>query len=302
MKRFRKIAFTFLIFIILILGSGYFYFNHKFTPNKNYLTVKNESGNLPVTWLGNNKNVMLLPVHFKGNSETYYLQFDTGSPYTMFYSDPIRKIKEILVKDERAETVFHVGNTEISSKQFKIITTGNSSQDSLKIIGTLGADVLEDRRTVIDFKRNSVFINVSDADNAFKRNMMDFKFNKRKIVISGILKNKERNFLYDSGTSAYEFLTYKEEWEALKLENSEVKTEKVKSWDATLTTFTAPCDEYIKFNTHKIPVKEVTYVEGMSGAQLSLMKFTGMSGMIGNKLFLRNRLFIDGKNMKFGID
>lgn len=302
MKRFRKIAFTFLIFIILILGSGYFYFNNKFTPDKNYLTVKNESGNIPVTWLGNNRNVMLLPVRFRGNSETYYLQFDTGSPYTMFYSDPIRKIKEIMLKDEKAQTVIYIGNTEISSKQFKILKTQNSGSESIKIIGTLGADVLEDRQTIIDFKKNSVCLNVSHVNNEFEKNMIDFKFNKRKIIISGILKNKERNFLYDSGTSAYEFLTYKEEWDVLKLGNSEVKTEKVKSWESTLTTFTAQCDENIKFKNSKIPVKEVTYVEGMSEAQLLLMKFTGMSGMIGNKLFLKHRLFIDSKNQKFGID
>lgn len=302
MKLFKKIAFTFLIFIILILSGGYFYFNQKFTPDKNYLTVKNESGNLPVAWLGNDKNVMLLPVHFNGNSKTYHLQFDTGSPYTQFYSNAIKNLKEISVKNDRAQTVIHIGNTEISSNQFKIFKTENSNNDSIQIIGTLGADVLEGRRTIIDFKKNCVFLNISDVPEPFKRNLIDFKFNKRKIIISGMLKGKERKFIYDSGTSAYEFLTYKEEWESLKLTNSKAKTEKVQSWNRVLTTFTAKCDENIIFKNIQIPLKEVTYVEGISDAQFSLMKFTGMSGMIGNKLFLKRLIFIDGKNEKLGID
>lgn len=302
MKLFKRIALAFLILLTLILSGGYFYFNQKFTPEENYLTVQNESGNIPVTWLGRDKNVMLLPIHFQGNSETYYLQFDTGSPYTQFYSNFIKNIKEISVKNDRAETAFHIGNTEISSKQFKIFETKNSDNDSLKVIGTLGADVLEDRKTVIDFRNNFVFLNISDVPKTFKSNLIDFKFSKRKIVISGVLKGKERKFLYDSGTSAYEFLTYKEEWEKLKLKNAEVKTEDAKSWNRILTTFTIRCNENIKFDNMEIPIREITYVEGFSDGQFSLMKFTGMSGMVGNKIFLNHCIFIDGKNKKFGID
>ncbi|MGI9649615.1 hypothetical protein [Chryseobacterium sp. RLHN22] len=116
------------------------------------------------------------------------------------------------------------------------------------------------------------------------------------------MKGKERKFLYDSGTSAYEFLTYKEEWEKLKLKNAEVKTENAKSWNRILTTFTTRCNENIKFENMEIPVREITYVEGFSDGQFSLMKFTGMSGMVGNKIFLNHCIFIDGKNKKFGID
>lgn len=302
MKLFKRITFAFLILLTLLLSGGYFYFNQKFTPEENYLTVQNESGNIPITWLGSDKNVMLLPVHFKGNSETYYLQFDTGSPYTQFYSNSIKNIKEILVKNDRAETAFHIGDTKISSNQFKIFETKNSDNDSIKVIGTLGADVLEDRKTTIDFKNNFVYLNMSNVPKTFKSNLFDFKFNKRKIVISGLLKGKERKFLYDSGTSAYEFLTYKEEWEKLKLKNAEVKTENTKSWNRVLTTFTTKCDEKVKFEDIEIPVREITYVEGFSDAQFILVKFTGMSGMIGNKIFLNHCIFIDGKNNKFGID
>lgn len=294
MKLFKKTVLGFLAILILATVAGYIYLDQKFTPEENYLTVKNESGSIPITWLGNDKNVLLLPIHFKGNQETYYLQFDTGSPYTQFYSNSIKEISEISFNNELAKTTFLIGKTDIKSEKFKIFKTKNDGKrDSIKIIGTLGADILEGRKTLIDLKENHVLFNISKTPENIKNNLIDFKFKKRKIIIPGNLKGEERKFLYDSGTSAFEFLTYKEEWEKLKLTNSKVKVEKSKSWDNVLTTYTASCDQNIEFNHIKIPVKEVTYVEGFSTAQFSLMKFSGMSGMLGNKIFLGNSIFID---------
>ncbi|MCD9854637.1 hypothetical protein LUD75_07955 [Epilithonimonas sp. JDS] len=303
MKLFKKIAFGILTVLILMLAGGYIYFDRKFTPEKNYLTVKNESGNIPINWLGKEKNVLLLPIHFSGNPETYYLQFDTGSPYTVFYSNSIKNINEIKTNNDRAKTSFFVGKTQISSSNFKIFNIEKDGQsDSLKIIGTIGADILEDRKTVINFKESYVTLNLKNVPKNFKNNLVDFKFKKRKIIIPGVLKGEERKFLYDSGTSAYEFLTYKEEWQNLKSKSSKVKIEKSRSWNNILTTYTANCHQNIRFKNQEIPVEEITYVEGFSNAQFSLMKFSGMTGMLGNKIFLKNSIFIDCKDFKIGID
>jgi len=302
MKLFKKLALGFAIVLVLSLVGGYLYFDQKFTPEKNYLQVKNESGNIPISWLGNDKNVLLVPIHFPGNAETYYLQFDTGSPYTLFYSSSIKNMKEISIKNDLAKTLFFVGNTEISSNQFKIFKTkGEDEKDSVKIIGTIGADILENRKTIINFKENQVFFNLSRIPNEFKDDLFDFKFKKRKIIFSGILKGEKRKFLYDSGTSAYELLTYKEEWENIKSKDSKVKIEKDQSWNHILTTYTADCKQNIKFKNNLIPIKEVTYVEGFSDAQFSMMKFSGMTGMLGNKIFLSKSIFIDCNNNKIGI-
>lgn len=64
MKILKKIVLTFLGVLVLAIISGYIYFDQKFTPEKNYLTVEKESGKIPITWPGENKNVLLLPVHF----------------------------------------------------------------------------------------------------------------------------------------------------------------------------------------------------------------------------------------------
>jgi hypothetical protein len=302
MKVFKKIVLTFLVVLVLAALGGYIYFDQKFTPEKNYLTVDNESGFIPFKWLDSEKNVLLLPIHFSNDTITYYLQFDTGSPYTVFYSNSIKKINQIVVNKELAKTSFSIGKTKITSDKFKIYNHGNDNHNLIKIIGTIGADILENRKTIINFKENYIALNLSKVPSQFQTKLFDFKFKKRKIIVKGFLKGQEENFLFDSGTSSYELLTNKEVWKNLKLPISKINIEKSQSWDKVLTTFTANCNQKIKFDNQEIPLNNVTYVEGFSQAQYSMMKFSGMTGMLGNKLFLNNNLYIDCTQNKMGIE
>lgn len=302
MKILKKILFTFLIVLILGLLGTYLYFDQKFTPEKNYLSIENESGNIPFTWLGEEKNVLLLPVQFSGDATAYYLQFDTGSPSTVFYSKAITEIEQIIVKDERVKATFYIGKTKISSDKFQILNFGNDENKNLKIIGTIGADVLENRKTIINFKENYISLNLTKQPIQFQGKLIDFKFKKRKIIIFGFLNGNEEKFLFDTGTSAYELLTNKEAWANLKVTNSKVTIEKSQSWNTILTSYTAKCNQNIQFGTQKIPLKNVTYVEGFSQTQYSMMKFSGMTGMLGNKIFLNNCLYIDCLENKIGIE
>ncbi|WP_281322394.1 hypothetical protein [Flavobacterium aestivum] len=303
MKVLKKIVLTLLVVLVLAMLGGYIYFDQKFTPEKNYLTVNNESGFIPFKWLGSEKNALLLPIHFSSDTITYYLQFDTGSPYTVFYSSSIKKIRQAIINKSLVKTSFYIGKTKITSDKFKIYNHGNdNNNDSLKIIGTIGADILENRKTIINFKENYIAINLSKVPSRFQSKLFDFKFKKRKIIVRGFLKGQEENFLFDSGTSSYELLTNKEVWKNLKLTNSKIDIEKSQSWDKVLTTYTANCNQKIQFDNHEIQLNNVTYVEGFSQVQYSMMKFSGMTGMLGNKIFLNNSLYIDCTQNKMGIE
>jgi len=304
MKILRKIVFTILIVLVLSSLGGYIYFDRKFTPEKNYLTVENESGNIPFTWLGEDKNVLLLPIHFPNDTLTYYLQFDSGSPSTVFYSKAVNNLKQINRNRERAKTSFYIGKTKIMSDKFQILNIGkdDNKNDTLKILGTIGADVLENRKTVINFKENYMELNLSIEPFQFQEKLFDFNFKKRKLIIRGLLNGNEEKFLFDSGTSAYELLTNHEIWEKLKLPNSKINIEKSQSWDNILTTYTANCNQKIQFGDKKVKLTNVTYVEGFSQTQYSMMKFSGMTGMLGNKIFLNNCLYIDCTENKIGIE
>lgn len=302
MKVLKKILLAFLAILVLGLLGGYIYFNQKFTPEKNYLSVESESGNIPFTWLGEEKNVLLLPIHFSNDTTTYYMQFDTGSPSTVFYSKALNKIDQINVKNERAKAIFYIGKTKILSDKFQILNFGNSENQNLKIIGTVGTDILENRRTIINFRENYIVLNLSKVPVQFHRKLIDFKFNKRKIIFRGFLNASEEKFLFDTGTSAYELLTNKDVWENLKFPNYKVTIEKSQSWNKILTSYTAKCNQKIQLGNKILHLNYVTYVEGFSQTQYSMMKFSGMTGMLGNKIFLNNSLYLDGIEEKFGIE
>ncbi|MBM7419227.1 MULTISPECIES: hypothetical protein [Chryseobacterium] len=299
MKILKKTVLAFLLILTLLCLGFYFYFDQKFSPEENYLTVKNESGKVIVKWLGENKNVMLLPVHLKNDSTTYFMQFDTGSPNTIFYQNSLAIFKN----KNQIKTQFTVGNTEVSSDRFKIISISkNNGKDSIKIIGTIGSDILDQKKTIVNFKENYVVFNISKEPKIFSNAKLDFKFKKRKIIISGILNGKKEEFLYDSGTSAYELLTNKNVWQKLKSPNSKPFVEKAQSWERILTSYTAKSNQTIKFKNKELILSEVTYVEGISQSQYMLMKFSGMTGMLGNKIFLKNSLYIDCKEEKISIN
>lgn len=300
----KKIALAVIVLFVLASLGGYLYFDQKFTPEENYLSVENESGSIPLTWLGTEKNVLLLPIRFPKDTAAYYLQFDTGSPYTVFYSKAVTKIKAITANQDRASASFYLGKTKITSDRFKMLNFGesNNTTDSLKIIGTLGADILENRKTMINFKKNAVVFNISKTPKQVQAKLTVFKFKKRKIILQGTLNAKEEDFLFDSGTSAYELLTNKEVWQDLKTPNSEITIEKSNSWEKVLTTYTAKCNQKIQFGQQEIPLNNVTYVEGFSKTQYALMKFSGMTGMLGNKIFLNHCLYIDCTQNKMTIE
>ncbi|MCD0456926.1 hypothetical protein LPB85_15870 [Chryseobacterium sp. LC2016-27] len=299
MKILKKTVLAFSIILTLLCLGFYFYFDQKFSPEENYLTVKNESGKVGIKWLGENKNVMLLPVHFQNDPTTYFMQFDTGSPNTLFYENSLAIFKN----KKEIKTQFTIGNTEVSSDRFKIISASqNNDKDPIQIIGTIGSDLLDQNKTIINFKEDHVVFNLSKEPENVGNTKLDLKFKKRKIIIFGILDGKEEQFLYDSGTSAYELLTNKENWEKLKSANSKPVVEKARSWERILTSYTSRSNHIIKFRNKELLLSEVTYVEGFSKTQYMLMKFSGMTGMLGNKIFLNNSIYIDCKEDKISIN
>ena len=230
------------------------------------------------------------------------MQLDTGAPSTLFYSNSIQNMKGISIKNNRVKTQIKIGNSLISSDKFKILKTSSKpTEDSIQIIGTIGSDILENRLTNLNFKENFVELNLKNQPKLNSKNTIEYSFKKRKIIIPVTLKGKKEQFIYDSGSSSYELLTNKDVWNTLKLPNASVTIEKGNSWGNVLTTYTTQTKEMISFNLTQIQLNEITYVEGYSKTQYALMKFSKMTGMLGNKIFFNHEIFIDGKDLKMNI-
>ncbi len=312
MKLFKKIAVAILTIIVLVLLGGYFYFQKKFTPPENYLIVSGTTENIPLKWISNNENkhdALLIPVKIDGIEKTFYMQFDSGSPITIFYKKSLESIfekfpKQIKIDSEKNQisTGFTIGNMKVYSSIFQVLNYGSTidfdNPNSENIIGTIGTDLLEKRITILDFKNSKC----SFIEQIQEKNFTSLEFKKRKILIPSKIENENLKLLYDSGTSGYELITQKEIWEKYKIKKSPIQTEKGNSWGNTLDVYSASAKKKIHFGSLALNLSQVTYIEGTSDLQKFLMKRSGMQGMIGNKLFLHHKLILDCKNEKYKLE
>lgn len=310
MKLFKKLVLGILIILVLSAIGGYFYVETKFTPPPNKLKVSKDSGAIQMKWLGDANNAhaaLLLPVKIKGFEEPLYMQLDFGSPETILYTNTIRSLAEGIpgiinytAKDKALDLTFALAGMTVSCPDFRLLDYGNeidlSRPGHINIIGTIGTDLLEKRTIKLDFVRN-----VCGFSNEVQPDMVDFQFKKRKILLPAIIGDEQVTLMYDSGTSGYELITSKKNWTEYKSKAGKMTSEKANSWGKTLNIISAPSNRTISMSGKAITISEVTYVEGTSQLQQLLMKFSGVEGMVGNKLFLGRSLILDCKNQKFKI-
>lgn len=294
---------------LLVTIIGYFYFLNKFSPPENYLTVTNHANNISYVMVNNSNNshsAILLPVKLDGINFTFYMQLDFGSPTTIFYEKAINSIQtkypnipSSINSAQEIKLSFYINELSITSDKFRLINYGsdvNFDNENLhNIIGTIGTDLLEKRPIVLDFKKGIC----SFPYQIDQVGLLDFKFKNRRILLPAKMENKELYLMYDSGTSGYELITDKETWSRIKLPNSKVSKEYGNSWGKKLEINTSPTNLIIKIGGIDLSLTEITYIDGVSKVQELLMRSTGLDGMIGNKLFLNNKIILDCKNKKF---
>jgi hypothetical protein len=301
--------------IVLSLFGGFFYFEKKFTPKINNLTVEQSSGNVPIFWersQDSDRSALLLPVKIKGVNIPLYMQLDCGSPNTLFYSRAIESLTlnfPALIQPtdslHQVSLSYTLGNLIVSSTQFDMIEYGEAittnTHDSIHIIGTIGADLMEKRITVLDFKNNSCTFTNAMPDGIEEAALQQFTFKKRRIMLPGKIDQEEMSFLFDTGTSAYSLITSQDVFEKYSTKNGKEVLSTGNSWGNTLTVHTKESDKAIDFGLTITPITNVTFIEGTSFMQNLLMRFSGMDGMIGNKLFKDKVLILDCAHEKFAI-
>lgn len=311
MKIFRKIVLSIALLIALSLLGGYFYFDKKFTPPENNLKVSGIAEHINLKWEvaeGNAHAAVLVPVSLKGIEQTFYMQLDSGSPTTLFYKKSLESICtkfpdqiQINNAENKLSMQFGIGSMNIVS-DFELLDYGHAvdfnDAKTNPIIGTIGTDLFEKRTVILDFRNTTCSFIENIDENGFE----SLEFKKRKILIPGTIGDQKLKLLYDSGTSGYELLTNKEEWEKYRTPNGKIKEEKGNSWGNVLRVISAPADRSFKIGTRELKLSEVTYVEGTSQMQNLLMKTSGMQGMIGNQLFINSKLILDCKNEKFKVE
>ncbi|NSL86899.1 hypothetical protein ECE50_008660 [Chitinophaga sp. Mgbs1] len=273
------------------------------------------SHTIPFRWLQqpfSPQAAMLIPVTLNGCPGTFYMQFDTGSPYSMFYGNQLKSIRKAYPQALRltdTTTVllrfgFTAGNMPVLAKAIPVRPSGgadtNGSEDTISIIGTLGTDLIDNKVMEIDYPGRCMTI-TDDTTREAGPAWSAFMYVRRSILLPAAIKGTPAMLCFDTGSSAFALLTSKETAISLAAPGATQITVAVSSWGNTLTAVSIRSDDSIRIGSRTMPVRTVTYMEGVSENQVSTMKKLGIGGMTGNSLFADKVLLIDTRTKKFCI-
>jgi hypothetical protein len=288
----------------------------------NHLSVPSGSYKIPFTWVGDTVNgvwqphtALLIPVKIKNCPKQFYMQFDLGSPYSLFYGNKLAAIRTRYPKalppfDSSGKLInfaFSVGKMPVAAKQIVVKQFDRSSinwkqKASPEIIGTIGSDLIDAKVFVIDYPgRQLVIADEIPAELRSKLNLTDFIYARRSIILPATLHGKKTMLYFDTGSSMYPLLTDKKTAEAIALPNAPLLQSKVRSWDTFRTANSLATSASIEIANVQVPVRFSTYMEGVSDSQVGQMMKMGIGGMTGNALFLDYILVIDTGKKKFGL-
>jgi hypothetical protein len=273
-------------------------------------------------WLADSVNsklephtAILIPVKLKDCPRLFYMQFDLGSPYSVFYKNKLTAIqlkypKAMRLSQSHDKLInfsfkmedIRVLAKEIAIKQFDSSNIDWKNKKNMEIIGTIGADLIDGKTVVIDYPKKKLIIAPSIPAKLLPHlSLADFMYERRSVLLPAKIQGKQIMLYFDTGSSMYELLTDKKTCEALAMPGAGFIQSKVTSWDKFLTANSIASNSQIEISGINIPIHHATYIEGVSSSQIEKMMKMGIGGMTGNKIFLDYILVLDTKNKKFAV-
>ncbi|MCP9752735.1 hypothetical protein [Ferruginibacter sp. HRS2-29] len=287
----------------------------------NQLVLPGKSFSIPLYWkadlVGTRSEphaALLVPVKLPGCPKQFYMQFDLGLPYSLFYKNKLTAIHARYPgtkqwNDTSGKLVnfsFKVGSTSILAKEMPVQQFDSSSiewknKKAVEIIGTIGADLIDGKVAVIDYPNKKLVLADTIPGEFSGMSFSGFIYASRRVLLPATIGGKQTLLYFDTGSSMYELLTNKTSCEALAIPGSELVQNKVWSWNKYLVANTRASNDSVFIGGKNVRLHSTTYIDGVSATQAEQMQKMGIGGMTGNKLFLEYKLVLDTKNKKFGL-
>lgn len=255
---------------------------------------------------------ILIPVSVPGISKTLFMQFDTGSPDTFLVSGALDSLKnrgvefELFKKDEHSyvkEFEFGISGNQVVLKSGWVRPQRGEidweSPETRNIIGSLGADFLDQKICEIDFPAEEIRFHSQrpkelDALGTFT----PFKFKGRRIMLPARINGSDVEVFYDSGCSAFGLLTSKYHYSRLtNAEDKEIEFAANRHGDS-VPMHHKPSDLPIKLGETEVSIQRISYAELYSFLQTTIGRFVG-GGFLGNKCLVDCNLILDTKSKEF---
>jgi hypothetical protein len=255
-----------------------------------------------------------VPVQIGSISDPFTMQFDLGANLTMLYGrtfapylssfpDLQNSIDTINGFPYLANTTFIVDHDTIPAFSFfyeenfgqQIEETAVGDQ-TVKHIGTIGANLLKDKVLIIDYPAMRLAITDSIPTNyQTGPNYIDLSLDRWGRVHLPIQVNGEvKKVLFDTGASMFPLLTSSENW---KIFTDTIVQDSVltSTWGEQYYTYAANAQN-ISIGDRELQDKRVFDAQRLS----NFIKEENIWGVMGNAHFFNDVVIIDFKNLKFG--
>ncbi len=294
--------------------------NLNFPNNHLILPVKTQS--LKFHWQGDTINskweehtAILLPVKLKNCPRQFFMQFDLGSPYSLFYKNKLVEVQAkypkatpLITSDTLVNYAFKIDQVPLLAKKIVIKQFDDNSpinwtdKNGIEIIGTIGADLIDGKVAIIDYPKMQLTISPTIPTKLKPElSLTDFIYAQRRVLLPAKVNDKQTLLYFDTGSSMYKLLTDKKTAQSLAVANVKVIQSKVESWGKYVVVNTVVTKDSIEICNNKIAIGKASFIDEVSNSQAEQMMKMGIGGMTGNKLFLDYKLVLDTKNKKFGL-
>lgn len=258
---------------------------------------------------------MFLPVYLDSIDKTFKMQFDLGLNVSGIYENPLNTIitkhpylknKIEFGKDYQVLKTKTKIQNYISSVDSLFIFKGYGDKkeyDELSVIGSIGANELEKKILIIDFKNTSLKIlnNSSQIDkNKFNFVQLEYKFGKIFIPLS--INGKTYKYIYDTGASITPITTIDKAFFSIATKKTaKLDTVKLNSWGKLATFLKSEIKIPVQIGNVnlKIEGKSIFYTE--EEKIIKTLNQVGVKGLVGNDFFIDDIIVIDLINNKFGV-
>ena len=321
----KKIGYTLLVILGIIIIAAFIgirKFNSSiFKERSNYLEYTYESKPIQFNWSGDSiggiyeaQAAMTIPLKIEGLAHNFYMQFDTGAPNSTIYEKQLISlraigldIKEVVKDDIRyvKSLDFILGDNHIKASMIKIYPnygySFNKNDTISRIgIGTIGSDFIANRITAIDFKNQNIQLyNERPEWIAALPKFKSFSFSGRRVMLPVTLDNKDYEFLYDSGCSAFGLITIKSRFDSYTDESTKQIDYDAKSWESSIPIRSKESDKLFNIGNINLKLKRVSYVDMYRPMQPLITPFTRIGGWLGNQPFTESTLILDTKTEEF---
>lgn len=289
-------------------------------PNR--LSLLQAAGSVDWQWAGADfggvrepHSAILVPVKLPGIERLLYMQFDLGTPSTVFLMERVEALNERqaglrMGKDEDNQPVItevrlQAGTLDLHLASARLISRAAGTEPNWNdpeariVIGTLGSDLLDGRVMVLDYARQRLEIAPQLPPRFAAVAPQPLVYKERRILLGAEMEGKAVQLMFDTGSSAFALLTSSSTWHRLATPGQPARQFPVKSWDKTLTAHVAPTEARISLGGQSLPLRQVSYIEGTGWKEALAMRLSPMGGMTGNKLFVDKVLVLDTQALQY---